>query len=86
MTAWTMRERRMTVASLRYTVILEPEEAGGYHAFCPALKGLHTHGSTLEEAIANAREAIEVYLEDVKACGEEIPVEDFVFQPVEVAA
>ncbi len=72
--------------SHKYTVILEPEEGGGYHVDCPALKGLHTHGATLEESLANAREAIELYLEDVKACGEEIPVEDFVFQPVEVAA
>ena len=74
------------MASLRYTVILEPEEVGGYHAFCPALKGLHTHGDTLEEAIANAREAIQLYLDDLRACGEEVPVEDFVFHPVEVGA
>jgi predicted RNase H-like HicB family nuclease len=74
------------MASHRYTVILEPEEAGGYHAFCPALKGLHTYGATMDEAIANAREAIELYLEDLKASGEPVPVEEFVIQPVEVAA
>jgi predicted RNase H-like HicB family nuclease len=74
------------MASHRYTVILEPEEGGGYHAFCPALKGLHTYGATMDEAIANAREAIELYLEDLKASGEPVPVEEFVIQPVEVAA
>jgi len=63
------------MASLRYTVILEPEEGGGYHAFCPALKGLHTYGDTFEEAIANAREAIELYLADLEASGEPAPVE-----------
>jgi predicted RNase H-like HicB family nuclease len=69
-----------------YTVILEPEEGGGYHAFCPALKGLHTYGATLEEAIANAREAVEVYLESLKAHNEPPPVEDIVIKPIEVAA
>jgi predicted RNase H-like HicB family nuclease len=46
-----------------YTVILEREEEGGYHAFCPLLKGCHSQGDTFEEAIANIQEAIELYLE-----------------------
>jgi len=74
------------MASLRCTVILEPEEGGGYHAFCPALKGLHTHGSTLEEAIANAREAIELHLESLRMEGDPLPIEDYVITAVEVAA
>ena len=45
----------------RYTVILEPEDAGGFHAFVPALKGCHTQGDTEEEALANAQEAITAY-------------------------
>ncbi len=71
---------------LRYTVILEPEEGGGYHAFCPALRGCHTQGDTLEEAIENIREAIQAYLESLKLDGEPAPVEDFLIKPVEVAA
>jgi predicted RNase H-like HicB family nuclease len=74
------------MATLRYTVILEPEEGGGYHAFCPALRGCHTQGDTLEEALANIREAIQAYLESLKLDGEPIPVEDFLIKPVEVAA
>lgn len=74
------------MASVRYTVILEPEEGGGYHAFCPALRGCHTQGDTLEEALANIREAIQAYLESLKLDGEPIPVEDFLIKPVEVAA
>ncbi|MBE9238193.1 type II toxin-antitoxin system HicB family antitoxin [Anabaena aphanizomenioides LEGE 00250] len=46
-----------------YTVILEREQEGGYHAFCPLLKGCHSQGDTFEEAIANIQEAIELYLE-----------------------
>jgi len=76
----------METRHYNYTVILAPEEGGGYHAFCPALKGVHTFGDTLEEAIANAREAVEVYLESLKAHGEPPPVEDFVIKPIGVAA
>ncbi|MFM2064773.1 MAG: hypothetical protein RLZZ507_4444 [Cyanobacteriota bacterium] len=46
-----------------YTVILEREEEGGYHAFCPLLKGCHSQEDNFEEAIANIQEAIELYLE-----------------------
>lgn len=43
---------------MRYTVILKPEEEGGYHIWCPALRGCHSQGKTKEEALANIREAI----------------------------
>jgi len=68
-----------------YTVILEHEEEGGYHAFCPALKGCHTQGDTVEEALANVREAIEAYLESLQKHGEAAPMEDILIKPVEVA-
>lgn len=68
-----------------FTVILEREEDGGYHAFCPALKGCHTQGDTLDEALQNAREAIEAYVESLKARGEEVPAEDILIKPLEVA-
>lgn len=59
--------------SFRYTVILDREKDGGYHASCPALKGCHTQRDTLEEAIANLLEVITVYLESLKTHGEPIP-------------
>lgn len=68
-----------------FTVILEREEEGGYHAFCPTLKGCHTQGDTLDEALANVREAIEAYLESLRAHGEALPEEDILIKPVEVA-
>lgn len=49
----------------RYTVILDRETDGGFHASCPALPGCHSQGDTLDEAIQNVREAIEVYLESL---------------------
>ena len=68
----------------RYTVILEPEADGGYHAYCPALKGCHSQGDSIDEAMAHAREAIEAYLESLRAHGEPIPQEDLVIQPIEI--
>ena len=74
------------MSAAHYTAILEREEDGGYHAFVPTLKGCHSQGDTLEEAIENIREAIEVYLESLRNAGEPIPVEDILIRPVEVAA
>lgn len=71
---------------LHYTVILEHEEDGGYHAFVPALKGCHSQGDSLDDALVNIREAIEVYLESLKAEGLALPEEDILIKPVEVAA
>ena len=69
----------------RYTITLEREADGGFHASCPALKGCHSQGDSLDEAVANIREAIEAYLESIEAHGEPIPREDLVIKPVEVA-
>lgn len=49
----------------RYTLLLIPDsEEGGYTVRVPALPGLTTEGDTLEEAIANARDAIAVWITD----------------------
>jgi predicted RNase H-like HicB family nuclease len=68
-----------------FTVVLERDPEGGFHASCPTLKGCHSEGDTLDEAVANVREAIELYLESMAAKGEAIPVEDLLIKPVEVA-
>jgi predicted RNase H-like HicB family nuclease len=57
----------------RYTVVLEEEAEGVYHAFCPSLPGCHSEGDSIDAALANVREAIELYLESLAAHGEEIP-------------
>jgi predicted RNase H-like HicB family nuclease len=60
----------------RYTVLLTPDlDEGGYAVRVPALPGLHTQGSTYEDAMANAREAIAFHLECLEAEGEPIPEE-----------
>ncbi|HEY9704953.1 MAG TPA: type II toxin-antitoxin system HicB family antitoxin [Allocoleopsis sp.] len=67
-----------------YTVILEKEEDGGYHAFCPTLKGCHSQGDNFEEAIANITEAIELYLESLMADNQPIPKEDLIVKPLSI--
>jgi predicted RNase H-like HicB family nuclease len=59
----------------RYTILLTPEE-GGYTVTVPALPGIATESDTLEEAIAMARDAIRLYIEDLVANGETVPIED----------
>jgi antitoxin HicB len=60
----------------RYTVILVPDaEAGGYVVEVPALPGCVTQGDTVEEALAMARNAISMWIRDMAADGEAIPVE-----------
>ena len=56
-----------------YTVILEKEADGGYHAFCPVLKGCHSQGDSFEEAIENITEAIELCIESLRADNQSIP-------------
>ena len=44
-------------------VVIEEGDDGYYVASVPALKGCWSQGKTREEALANIREAIELYLE-----------------------
>jgi predicted RNase H-like HicB family nuclease len=46
-----------------------------YHAYFPALKGCHTWGRTYDEALANVREAVELYVEDLRDSGSRIPID-----------
>jgi predicted RNase H-like HicB family nuclease len=50
-------------AGQRFAVILAEEPDGGYSVSVPALPGCYSEGDSLEEALANIREAIAVHLE-----------------------
>jgi antitoxin HicB len=60
---------------MRCTVILEQESDGGYVVSVPALPGCVSQGDSREEALANIREAIAVYIEHLKAHGKPVPNE-----------
>ncbi|MDZ4803540.1 MAG: type II toxin-antitoxin system HicB family antitoxin [Candidatus Eisenbacteria bacterium] len=58
-----------------YTIVLETEEEGGIVVSVPALPGCFSQGESRDEALQNAREAIAVYLDELRARGEELPRE-----------
>jgi len=47
-------------------VVLEPSEEGGYTVYAPSLPGCVSEGESVEDALSNIREAIELYLEPVE--------------------
>jgi len=48
--------------SYKVSVIIEKDE-DGYYAYCPELEGCQTQGDSIEEVLANIKEAVELYLE-----------------------
>ncbi len=57
---------------LKHTILLVPEEEGGYSVEVPALPGCYTQGETFEEAIENIKDAINLNIEDRLANNEPI--------------
>ncbi len=51
---------------MRFKVVLEPSEEGGYTVYVPSLPGCVTEGDSIEEALKNIQEAIALYLEPVE--------------------
>lgn len=63
----------MTDHPYTFTVVLEPAEEGGFIVTVPALPEVGTQGETYDEALRNARDAIELVIEDRLSRGEPIP-------------
>lgn len=61
---------------LTYRVFLRKEPEGGYTVIVPSLPGCITYGGTIDEAKKMAKKAIELYIETLKAHGEDIPTEE----------
>jgi predicted RNase H-like HicB family nuclease len=58
---------------MKYRVLVEPDEDGAFVAQVPSLPGCVSQGASRAEALANIREAIEGYLESLRANDEPIP-------------
>lgn len=58
---------------MKYRVIIEQDEDGIFVAEVPSLPGCVSQGETRTEALRNIQEAIEVYIESLKAHNEPIP-------------
>ena len=50
---------------MRFKVVLEPSDEGGYTVYVPSLPGCISEGDTINESLANIKKAIELYLEPV---------------------
>jgi predicted RNase H-like HicB family nuclease len=59
--------------SLTYKLLLHKEPEGEYTVTVPALPGCITYGENIDHAIEIAREAIELYISELKEKGMEIP-------------
>jgi antitoxin HicB len=71
-------KRKETISTIhaQYICTFRPELEGGYTVRCAAFPELITHGRTLEEARAMAREALELCLEVYRDEGKQIPASD----------
>ena len=63
---------KASLKTYMFEVRIEQDEDGRWAASCPALPGCATLGYTEQEALSNIREAVEVYVEDMRAHEEEI--------------
>jgi len=64
------------MVQLTYKIRLQKEQEGGYTVSVPSLPGCITYGNDIDEAIAMAKEAIELYIESLVEHGEVIPTEN----------
>ena len=66
------------MTSHHFTVVLEPDrdEPSRYNVRVPALPGCRTYGESIDDALANAREAAAVYVESLIADGKPVPADE----------
>jgi antitoxin HicB len=70
-----MQESSIVPGQYSFSVVLEPQEGGGFTVFVPALAEVVSEGDTEEEALANAEEAIRAVLEYRRANAMTIPAD-----------
>ena len=58
---------------MKYRVVIEQDENGIFVVEVPSLPGCISEGKTRAEALKNVQEAIEVYIESLRAHDEPIP-------------
>lgn len=63
-----------------YRVLLTPEPEGGFTVTVPALPGCITYGDSIDHSMAMAKEAIELYVETLKAEGDPVPDDSKTFE------
>jgi antitoxin HicB len=71
-----IRQNTDNSMTLAYRILLRNEPEGGYSVVVPSLPGCVTFGDSVEEAITMAKEAIELYIESLRAHKEKIPTDE----------
>ena len=61
-----VHQRAEKKTTMKLKIVLEASEEGGYTVYVPSLPGCISEGDTKEEALANIKEAIELYMEPVE--------------------
>lgn len=61
---------------MRQVILIPDLEDGGYVVEVPSLPGCISEGDTVEEALANIKDAIQGYIESLEADGLPVPTED----------
>ncbi len=61
------------MSHVKFRVRIEQDEDGIFVAEVPALPGCISQGETRDDALANAEEAIALYIESLEAHGDPIP-------------
>jgi len=51
---------------MKYRVVIEAQDEGGYTVYVPSLPGCVSQGDSMQEALDNIKEAIELYLESCR--------------------
>ena len=75
-----------THTKMHLPVIVEKDEDGFFVVECPLLKGCYTQGETLDEALKNIREVMDMCLEEEEddAISEIASIQEFSFHTVAV--
>lgn len=69
---------------MKFQIVLEPAEEGGFNVSVPALEGCYTQGDTEEQALRHAEEAILCYLEGLEKVNEVKTTPGLVTREIEV--
>ena len=67
------RTQNVNIESMKFRVLIEPDEDGVFVAECPALPGCVSQGRTRAEALDNIKDAIAGYLASLKKHNEPVP-------------
>lgn len=66
------------VESREIELVFEPQDEGGYYVYASDLPGLHTQGDDIDDAMANASEAVALCVDGLREDGE--PLDSYVIR------